>query len=235
MVLWGTIVNAAAIIVGGWIGSRIPSLPEGIRTTVMQGLGLATATLGLTMAFRWEHILVVITSLVAGGIAGELLQIEQRLQQFGSWLERKVQRSSSTHGGKASIAEGFVTTSLLYCVGSMAILGALDSGLRLNHDILFTKSMLDGFTAILFASTLGIGVMFSAVPVFLYQGLIALSASMLAVFIDTAQIDEMVADVTAVGGVLIVGIGLNILGIAKINIGNLLPSLFIAAAFIPFL
>ncbi|MEB3101680.1 DUF554 domain-containing protein [Ferviditalea candida] len=224
MALWGTIVNALAIIAGGILGSFIPKLAEGIRTTVMQGLGMTIVVLGVSMSFKTENILIAVVSLVVGGIIGELMKIDRMLEIVGMKLEKIVGSRL-----KGNIAAGFVTATLIYCVGAMAILGAIDGGLRHNHDILYTKAALDGFTAVIFASTLGIGVMFSAIPVFLYQGLIALSATWITHFLSDGLLNGVIREVTAVGGILIVGIGLNILEIKKINVANLLPSLIIAA------
>jgi uncharacterized membrane protein YqgA involved in biofilm formation len=230
MALWGTIINALAIIIGSLIGVLLPRISEGYRTTVMQGLGLAIIVLGITMALKTGNFLILIISLVLGGILGELLRVEYRLLQLGAWLEKLVIRGKQPNPNSLNIAEGFVTTTLVYCIGAMAILGALDSGLRDNHNILYTKSMLDGISSIIFASTLGIGVIFSAVPVFLYQGTIALTATLITLFISTSDLNLIIAEVTAVGGVLIIGIGLNVLRIIKINVANLLPSILVAAA-----
>ena len=228
MVLWGTIVNGAAILAGGTLGLVLPKLSQGIKTTVMQGIGLAVAIQGVMMAMKTSNLLIVIGSLVIGGILGELLRIEDGLNRVGAWLERTI-------GARApgKVAAGFVSTTLLYCVGAMAILGAIDSGLRNNHDMLYTKSVLDGFSAIIFASTMGIGVLFSSVPVFVYQGLIALSATLITSFISPELLDAMTAEVTAVGGILIIGIGINMLEIKKINVANLLPAVVFAAAAVP--
>lgn len=235
MALWGTLINVIAIIVGSLIGHFLPRISEGIRVTVMQGLGLAVAVLGVTMTMGSSNFLIVIISLVLGGIIGEVLRIEYRLEQLGSWLERTVRRGRKGQEGAntISIAEGFITATLVYCVGAMAILGSIDSGLRHNHDILYTKAMLDGISAIIFVSTLGIGVIFSSVPVLVYQGLIALLATLIPLFISDATLTTVIAEVTAVGGVLIIGIGINILQIKKINVANLLPALVIAALAIP--
>jgi len=235
MALWGTIINAIAIIAGGLLGSFLPRISDGIRQTVMQGLGLALVVLGITMALKSSNLLIVIISLVVGGIIGELLQIESRLQQLGLWLERLVHRLGKPDSKKGSIAEGFVTATLIYCIGAMAVLGSIDSGLRNNHDILYTKSMLDGISAIIFASTLGIGVIFSSIPVFIYQGLIALTASFIYLFLSSVELNAIIAEITGVGGVLILGIGINILGIKKINVANLLPSIVIAAVSVMFI
>lgn len=226
--LTGTIVNAAAILVGALIGRFLSGIPDGIRQTVMQGLGLAVILLGFKMSLETQHILLLILSLVLGSIAGELLRIEDRLNRLGERLESVV-------GGarQGSIATGFVTTTLIYCVGAMAVLGSLDSGMRGNHDILYTKAMLDGFSAIIFTSAMGIGVAFSAIPVFLYQGTIALLATQINSVIGPTMLEAILAEVTSVGGLMIVAIGINILELRKINVANMLPALLFAAAGVP--
>lgn len=228
MVLLGTLVNAFAILVGGLLGLALPRLSQGIRTTVMQGLGLAVAIQGVMMAFKTNNLLIVIGSLVLGGVLGEVLKVEAGLERLGQWLERTV--GSRTKG---KIAEGFVTTTLLFCVGAMAILGSIDSGVRHNHDMLYTKSVLDGFSSIIFASTLGVGVLFSSLPILLYQGAIALSATFITSFIQPDMLNAITAEVTSVGGILIIGIGINMLEIKKINVANLLPSVLVAAVMVP--
>ncbi|UQZ84118.1 putative membrane protein YdfK [Paenibacillus konkukensis] len=251
MALWGTIVNAAAIVIGGLLGLVLHKMSQGIRSTVMQGIGMALVALGLSMTLKSSNFLLIVASLVLGGIAGELLQVERGLERLGQWLERGVgalselKRRGRTKdnsaedssvpgkGGKQGIAFGFVNTTLIYCVGAMAILGALDGGLRGQHDILYTKAMLDGFTAIIFASTMGVGVLFSALAVFIYQGAIALAASGIASLIREDMLNEIITQITAVGGVLIMGIGINLLELRKINVANLLPSLLIAALAVP--
>lgn len=231
MALWGTMVNAFAIIVGGLLGMALPRISEGIKSTVMQGLGLAITVLGITMAFKSNHFVLVIMSIVAGGIIGELLRIEYRLTQLGDWLQARMRRANAGRGG--SISEGFVTCTLVYCIGAMAILGPLDGGLRNNHDILYTKALLDGFLSIIFASTLGVGVIFSAASVFIMQGTIALAATIIAMAFSQASLDAMIIQITAVGGVLVIGVGINILQIRKVNVANMLPALVIAAAAVP--
>ncbi|RAU96531.1 DUF554 domain-containing protein [Paenibacillus sp. YN15] len=228
MVLWGTLVNTFAIILGGIMGLALPKLSQGIKATVMQGLGLAVAVQGVTMALKTNNLLIVIGSLVIGGVLGELLKVEQGLEKLGVQLEGFVGSRA-----KGKVAAGFVSTTLIYCVGAMAILGSIDSGVRLNHDMLYTKSMLDGFSAIIFASTLGVGVLFSSLPVLLYQGAIALSATLITSLISPGMLEAITAELTSVGGILIIGIGLNILEIKKINVANLLPSVVVAALLVP--
>jgi len=215
----GTIVNALAIIVGGLVGMLFgKALPEKMKNTVIQGIGLAVILIGLSMALQSKNTLVVIASLVLGGILGEWIDIELRLQQLGQTLEKILAK-----GGKGgNFTKAFVSASLIYCVGAMAIMGSLESGLKGVHDILFAKAMLDGVSAIVFASSMGIGVLVSAIPVFLYQGGITLSATLLQGLLSAPVIAEM----SATGGLLIVGIGLNILEIKEIKVGNLLPGIF---------
>ena len=217
----GTIVNTLSILFGGLVGILFgQALPEKMKKTVIQGIGLAVLLIGGSMALQTKNALVVIASLVLGGIVGEFIDIEHRLHQFGQWLERKFSKNSQGTG----FTKAFVTASLIYCVGAMAIMGSLESGLKGNHTILYAKSMLDGISALVFASSMGIGVLASAIPVFIYQGLITLAAGLLQGVLSAQVITEM----GATGGLLIVGIGLNILEIKEIKVGNLLPGLFIA-------
>ena len=214
----GTWVNTLAIIVGSILGLLLRGgIPTRFRTTIMQGLGLAVILIGLTSALKTDDVLIVILSLVIGGVFGEGLKIEERLDRIGRWLETKLARSGS------NLARGFVTASLVYCVGSMAVVGALESGLTGNHQTLFAKSTLDGVASIVFASTLGIGVMLSSVSVLIYQGIITLSASAL----KQLLIPQAVTQMSAVGGLLIMAIGINLLEMAKLRVGNLLPAIFI--------
>lgn len=218
----GTLVNAAAIVAGTAIGLIFrKGISESIKDTVMNGIGLAVALIGFKMAFKTENELIVILSLVTGAIIGELLNIEGMLGRMGAYLETKV------GGGKGEIAKAFVTTSLIYCVGAMAIMGALEDGITGNATTLYAKSLLDGTSAIVFTSTMGFGVAFSAIPVLIYQGAITLAAVSLKSFLTPSMINEM----TATGGLLIVGIASNILGIKAIKVGNLLPAIFMAILF----
>ncbi|RNB79975.1 DUF554 domain-containing protein [Brevibacillus nitrificans] len=228
MILLGTLVNALAIVVGALLGRLLTRIPDSIRKTVMQGIGLAVVLLGIQMSLGTDNFLLMIVSIVVGSIFGELIGIEKALNRLGQWLEKKV------GGGKeGGIATGFVTATLVYCIGAMAVLGAMDSGLRNNHDILYTKALLDGFSAIIFTSTLGIGVLFSAVPVFIYQSLIALLSTQIYNVVSQTMLDAMLAEITAVGGLMIIAIGINILEIKKINVANMLPALAIAALGVP--
>jgi uncharacterized membrane protein YqgA involved in biofilm formation len=219
MVLWGSIVNAIAIVIGSVVGLCIPRMSDRFQRTVVQGMGIALCVLGIMMAMKTSHYLWMVVSLVIGGLLGEWLQIERRFEQAGAWLERHVPARTGVSVGKA-----FVTASLVYCVGAMAILGSIDSGVRLNHDVLYTKSLMDGFLSVVFASTLGLGVAFSALPVLLYQGGIALAATGVASLLSPETIELLTVEVSAVGGILIIGIGINLLEIKKINVANLLPA-----------
>lgn len=212
----GTFVNVSAIVTGAVIGVTLKkALPERIGHTIIQGLAMATMVIGLQMALESKYVLIVVSSLVLGGLTGELLRLEDRLNSLGVWLEKKI------GPGQGDFVRGFVTTSLVYCVGAMAIVGSIQDGLQGNTATLFVKALLDGVTAIFFASTMGIGVAFSAVPVFLYQGVITL----LAQYVQGILTQPVITEMTATGGVLIFGIGIKILEIKEIKVGNLLPAI----------
>ena len=215
----GTIVNAAAIILCGALGLFLGhAMPEKMKSTLIQGLGFAVLLIGGSMALQTNNAFVVIISLVIGGVIGGLIDIEQKFKNFGAWMEFKFAQGEGGHFTKA-----FVSASLLYCVGAMAIMGSIESGVKGDHSILMVKSLLDGMTSIVFASSMGIGVLASAVSVFLYQGAITLTAGLLQDVLTQSIITEM----SATGGLLIVGIGLNILEIKEIKVGDLLPGIFI--------
>lgn len=215
--LTGTVVNAAAIFMGGLLGWWAGSLlPEKLKSTLVSAMGIVVAALGVEMVLGWgDYIVQVILALVIGGIIGEILGIEERLQALGDKLQVTLGKRC-----KGDLASGFVYTTLIYCVGPMAVLGALQSGLEGNHNILFAKAAIDGLTAIAFASTLGPGVILSGLSVLLYQGLLTLGSSFIvdAVTMATAQL-------TATGGILIIGIGIKILDLKEIRVANLLPAL----------
>ncbi|NLO21954.1 MAG: DUF554 domain-containing protein [Syntrophomonadaceae bacterium] len=214
----GTIVNTAAILLGAVIGLLFKGgIPESYNQTIMKAIGLAVVLIGLLNAFQTENILLLIFSLAIGSLLGEMIKIENGLENLGNWLESRFSSSDS------NISRGFVTSSLLFCVGAMAIVGSLESGLSGNHQTLFAKSVLDGISSIVFASTMGLGVAFSAASVFIYQGFITLTASFLQQFLIEAAITEM----SAVGGLLILAIGMNILDLPRIKVGNMLPAIFL--------
>ncbi|HER23766.1 MAG TPA: DUF554 domain-containing protein [Candidatus Atribacteria bacterium] len=218
----GTIVNVIAIILGCSMGFILKSkFPEKIAKIVMQALGLAALLIGAQMALKTNNILLVIFSLVIGGVIGEIVGIEEGLERFGERVKLKFKSNNPSD----RFVEGFVTASLLYCVGSMAIMGALKEGLSGNPDILYAKSLMDGVTSLAFTAAMGIGVLFSVIPVFLYQGGITLLSRLIKDFLSPEMINEM----TAVGGILILGISFGLLEIKKIKVGNLLPAILIAA------
>lgn len=214
----GTIVNSAAIIIGALIGILIKKgIKERYKNTIMDGIGLSVVIIGIIPAIAANNIILIIASIVMGSIIGEAIDIDQKLNHLGLKMEKSFGK------GDSNFSKGFVTASLVYCIGAMAILGSLDSGLYNNHDTLIAKSILDGITAIIFASTLGIGVAFSAIPVFIYQGTITLLANLVKDLLTTEAINEM----SAVGGILILAIGINLLGIKKVKVTNMLPAIFI--------
>lgn len=216
--MMGTIVNTIAVIFGCLIGILLKGgIPEKVSDTIMKALALSVFIIGISGALKTNNILLVIISMVIGGTIGEIIDIDRKLQNFGNKLEAKFKGK----GGRVS--EAFVTSSLLFCVGAMSIVGALESGLTGNNKTLFAKSILDFVSSIIFTSTLGIGVIFSAVTVFVYQGIITLAASSLREILVSSVITEM----TAVGSLLIIAIALSMLGIVKIKVANLLPSVLV--------
>ncbi len=218
MILQGTLVNIAAIcagcLVGRWAGAL---LSDRVRNTMMAGLGLAVLLIGLQLALQSQQLMIVIGSVILGGLTGELLDIEGRLAAFGNTLQRRF-------AGAGKITEGFVTASLLYCVGAMAIMGALQDGLGGEPTILYAKAALDGVASIALTSTLGIGVIFSIIPLAIYQGAITLGAGLA----KTLLTDPVITEMNAVGGLLIIAISFDLMGIRRLPVGNLLPGVFIA-------
>ncbi len=222
MILTGTMVNVAAICAGSLVGRYAGRyIPGKMRQTVMAGLGLTVLLIGLQLALKSRQPMIVIGSLLLGGVLGELLQIEARLESFGVWLQGRF-------AGAGNIAEGFVAATLLYCVGAMAIMGGLQDGSGATPTILYAKAALDGVASIALASTLGIGVLFSALPVAIYQGGIALAAESAKALLTAPVVLEM----NAVGGLLIVAIGLDLIGIKRLPVGNMLPAVFVAAGLV---
>ncbi len=221
----GTIINIVTILIGGTIGLIFGArIPERFKGTVIAGMGLFTAAMGLQMFFESENQLIVLGALIIGALIGEWLTIEDRLQVFGQKLEQRFSSDSETGSG-SKFVRGFMVASLLFCIGPMAILGSLQDGLTGDYKLLAVKATLDGFASIAFASTLGIGVMFSSIIVLVYQGGVSLLAGQLSSIITDPMMNEM----TATGGVILVGLGIsNLLEIKKIRVGNFLPALAIA-------
>jgi len=217
----GTLVNSLAIIAGSLLGLFFSKgIADNYRDIIMNGVGLSVILIGIKSALSSNDLMVVIFSVILGALLGEAARIEARLEALGKYLEKKVAAKSSD---TSSFARGFVTASLVFCVGSMAIVGSLESGLTGNHQTLFAKSVLDGVTSVIFASAMGLGVMFSGAAVFLYQGLITMTA----VFMKNFLVPETISQMTSVGGLLIMAIGFNMLKITTIRVGNLIPGIFL--------
>lgn len=217
----GTIVNSLMIILGSLIGLFIKGkVNEKLSSTIMNGLALCVIYIGISGALKGNNTIVRIISIAIGGLFGEIIDIDLKLENLGKRIEKRINNKKDN----VSISEGFVTSTLLFCIGAMAIVGSIESGLNHNHNTLFAKSILDGISSIIFSSTLGIGVMISSISVFLYQGSITLAAGTLSYILNDVAISNM----TAVGSLLIIGLGLNVLGVTKIKVSNLLPSIIIA-------
>jgi uncharacterized protein len=225
----GTFINTAAILIGGGLGLLFGGrLPERIRTTVIAGMGLFTAVTGIKMFLETHNSLIVLGSLVIGALLGEWWKIEDGLQRLGQVLEKRFSRADGKGGtvsASGNFVRGFMTASLLFCIGPIAILGSIQAGLTGDTSLLVIKSVLDGFAAMAFASTFGVGVLFSAIMILLYQGGITLLAAQL----NAIATDAMMAELTATGGVLLLGIAFSsLLEIKKMRVGNFLPALVIA-------
>ena len=215
MVLWGTLVNVVAIIGGSLCGLLFrKGLPEKLQSSLMQAIGLFLIVLGTEMALTTVQPLVMLLSLVCGTAIGELTRIEDLLEATSEGLSKRF-------GGDASWPKAFLAASMIFCIGSMSIMGALQGGLEQRHEILFTKATLDLVTSILLSASMGIGVILGALPVLIYQGAIALSASFVALVLQP----EIIAEINVVGGVLLLGLGLNLVGATKLRINAMLPSL----------
>lgn len=212
----GTFANVIAVIIGSLIGLLLHKrFPEKIKLIVFQAIGLGTIIIGIQMALKVESLLILIFSLLIGGIIGQAIDLEKRFEKFGNFLKTNIKSNNEY------FVEGLITAFLIFCIGSMTIIGAIDEGTRHDHSLLFTKSILDGFTSIALASTYGIGVLFSIIPLLIYQGGITLLAMQFQNFFSEILINQL----TAIGGVLILGIGINLLEVKKIKITNLLPAL----------
>lgn len=215
----GTLVNAGAIVLGSFLGLLLKKgLPEKITDAIMKGVALCVLYIGLDGCLEGNNALIAILSIVLGALAGTALDLDGRLSALGDYMERKLQ------AGGGSFSTAFVTASLLFCVGAMAVVGSLQSGLTGNHTMLYTKSMLDGISSVVFAATLGPGVLMAGVAVLLYQGAITLLAQALAPVLN----DAVVAEMTCVGSLLIIGLGLNMLGVTKLKVMNYVPAVFVA-------
>ena len=225
----GTLINVIAVLLGSILGSVLGNrLPERMRTTVVNGLGLVTAIIGMQMALGTQNILLVMGSILVGGLIGEWWRIETRLEHVGQWLEDRVDKAvGSTR--ERSITRAFVAASLVFCVGPMTILGSVQDGLTGDFGLLAVKSVLDGFAALAFSASMGPGVLFSIVTIVVFQGGISLTAMMIGGALGqvTAQ-TPWVIEMTATGGVLMLGISLLLLELRRIRVANLLPAVLIA-------
>ena len=214
----GTLFNALAILLGGAVGLFAGRLvPKRIQRSVFQCLGLFCLYLGVDMALKMQHVLPVLLSFILGTATGELMDLDSRLNALSDRIKTRLRIGSET------FTEGFVTATLLFCIGSMAILGAIEDGVRGNPGLLVTKGVMDGTAALFLAASLGVGVLFSALPVLLYQGALTLAAGWAQALITPA----MLADLSGLGGLMIMGIGLNLLRITEVRTGNMLPGLIL--------
>jgi len=228
----GTILNIVAVLIGGGLGTLVGArLPQRLRETVLWALGLFTIALGVKMFFDSQNSLIVLGSALLGGLLGEWLNIEAALKRFGGWLESRFARSADSEG-TARFVKGFVSASLVFCVGPMAILGAIQDGLTGNYQLLAVKSLLDAFAALAFAASLGVGVLFSVIVILVYQGGLTLLAGLAQNVLTTPMINEM----TATGGLLVMAIGVSaLLELKPIRVANYLPALIIAPVIVAIL
>lgn len=216
--LLGTIVNAGAIVLGSLIGMLAKkAIPQRMGDLIMTAIPIVVMVLGVQFSIASKNILIVIVSLVIGAIIGELIDIDKKLEVFGNNVQLKMK------GNDSNFSAAFVSTTLIYCVGSMAILGSIESGINGNHTILYTKALMDGISAVFFASTLGAGVLFSSISVFVYQGILTILAGYVSPYLSSTVVTEM----SATGGILLIALAFTILGIKKIKVANLLPAIFL--------
>ena len=224
LILIGTLLNIATVLLGGGLGTFLGHrLPERMRETVMHGLGLVTLVVGMHLTLKTQNILIVMGSILVGAILGEWCRIDVGLERASNWLRDRVARGALARH-RTHFTEGFVTASLVFCIGPMTILGSIQDGLTGDYQLLAVKSLLDGFAALAFASSLGIGVLFSVFTILIYQGGLTLLAGLFQSVLNAAMIAEM----TATGGVMILAIGLLLLDLKRIRVANLLPALLIA-------
>lgn len=223
MILFGTIVNTVGVLGGGLIGLVIHKLlhrgiPTRYSERIMQGIGLCTIYIAASSLLDGSKTLVTVLSMVLGAVIGELLDLDGKITRIGQKLEGRFGGS-----GEGNFVQGFLSATLLFCVGTMAILGSLDAGLRNDHATLLAKSVMDTISACIFASTLGLGVLFSAAPLFLYQGGITLLSSVVGPYLTEGVIAEM----NTVGSLLLLGLSLDLLGIKKLKLMNYIPAIFL--------
>lgn len=221
----GTLINIGAIIAGSLIGLLFQSkISKKYITIIFQGIGLFTLSIGIAMAIKTDNYLIMVFSIVVGSIMGTMLKFEEQINIFAQSIQKKIKSNNS------KFSEGLITAFLLYCMGSMTILGAFEEGLGNPPNLLLAKSLMDGISAIALTAGLGVGVMFSVIPLFLYQGGLTLFANAL----NNRLSELMIAELTAVGGLLLIGMGLNILEITKIKIINMMPSIVVVVVLVYF-
>lgn len=226
----GAIVNAAVVILGGIIGVIAgKAFTEKISDTIMKGLGLVVMLIGLSGALEGKLILVTIISIALGALIGDILDIDKFFRKLSEAAERKFAKKDSNNGNKGNFAEGMCAGALLFCVGAMAVVGSLQAGLTGDCTTIYTKSLIDFIAAMILASTMGIGVSFSSIPLFIYQGVITLCAGVISPFLSEAVVAEM----TCAGSLIIMGLGLNMIGVAKLKVANYLPAIFLPIAICP--
>ena len=224
MIGLGTLVNCAAIIAGSLAGAILQrGFPDKWKETLLAGMGLCTFVIGLNMAQKSANIIYVVVSIALGILLGEWLDIDGHLNRFGKWVEGKLLRGKEAAPGKHSLGDAFVSASLLFCIGAMAIIGSITDGITGDHAILFAKASLDFIMSLVLASTLGIGVALSAVPVLLYQG----SITLLALWMQSFMTDAVIAELSATGGVMIMAIGVNLIGVTKLRLANMIPGIVV--------
>ena len=221
----GTLVNAAAVIIGSGVGLALKQgIPQKYQNTLIQGMALAVGAIGLQMALKTQNVLVVILGIAVGAIIGEALNIDGGLNKVGAWLSENL--SGAEDNGQNNIGRGFVTASLVFCIGAMAVVGSIQDGLTGDTSILYAKSLLDGIISVVFTSSMGIGVIFSSVSILVYQG----SITVLAGFFGAVLSEKVVTELTATGGILIVGVSILMLELKNIKLATLLPAIPAAAA-----
>lgn len=222
----GVWFNFATVIVGGLVGTMLRGgIKEKFSKTINVGLALCVLLIGMSGALETQNIMMVIVSIVIGSVLGELMRIEDGLDALGAWAQKRFAK------GDSGFASGFVNATLLFCVGSMAVVGSLEAGLQNDSSTLMAKGMLDGVSAIIFGSSFGIGTVFSAIPLTIYQGGIALLSGVLAPFLT----DTLITEMSAVGSLLIVGLSFNMMGLTqeRIRVGNMLPAILVPCVYIP--
>ncbi|VBB46710.1 conserved membrane hypothetical protein [uncultured Paludibacter sp.] len=214
----GTLVNTAAVIIGGSIGLLLnKGMPERLKTIYFQAIGLFTIAIGISMVYNMQHILIIVSALAIGSLLGEWMNLEKHTEKMSERLKYRLKI------GNERFSEGLITAFLLFCIGSMTIIGSINEGLGISSDLLYTKSLMDLFSAALLASAFGVGVVFAAIPLLLFQGGITL----IAMFAGEFLTQDMISGLTALGGILLIGLGINILEIKKMRIINMLPSLLV--------